>query len=136
MVIDTVTSSPSSSVIAAYRAQIQKGANMWCVCVCVGGGGRRRSEHYHGRFNGCKLRGRRTCTLMWLIPLCVMSMIGGGDRRGLARVSIPLWTNKRSCQRDGKRRGGIQRTHHTCRARERERAKGNREGERRRRMEF
>lgn len=45
------------------------------------GGGGRHSERYHGRLNGCKLQGhRRVCgyvSLMWLIRLCVMSMIGG-----------------------------------------------------------
>lgn len=50
MVIDTVTSSPSSSVITAYRSEIQEAAirGVW---------GHRRSEHYHGRLMGVNCKG-------------------------------------------------------------------------------
>lgn len=50
MVIDIVMSSPSSSVITAYRAVIQEATirGVW---------GHRRSEHYHGRLMGVNCRG-------------------------------------------------------------------------------
>lgn len=50
MVIDTVTSSPSSSVIAAYCSEIQEAQirGVW---------GHRRSERYHGRLMGVNCRG-------------------------------------------------------------------------------
>lgn len=59
MVIDTVTSSPSSSVISAYRAGFQEAA-IRGVC----GGGCRHSERYHGRLMGVNCRGAGT--RVWL----------------------------------------------------------------------
>lgn len=50
MVIDTVTSLCSSSVITAYRTEIQE-ATIWGVW------GHRRSGHYHGRLMGVNCRG-------------------------------------------------------------------------------
>lgn len=110
MVIDTVTSFP---LVISYRC-LDPGSR-------DGGGYHRRSEHYHGRLMGVNCRGACTCAaaclLMWLIPLCVMSMIGG-DRRGPDWVSIPLWTNSRSVSAITSARG-IQHIHHTYREEER-----------------
>lgn len=43
---------PSSSVIAAYRAEIQEASD-----TGVGCGGHRRSEHHHGRLMGVNCGG-------------------------------------------------------------------------------
>lgn len=98
-VIDSVTSSLSSSVIGAYHSEIQQGA--------VGAGAEGlRCERNRGHLMGvnCNSEGMResvcVClSLIWLVPLCVMSVMVGSTV-GALTVSIPLLTNNQDWLRN------------------------------------
>lgn len=91
MVIDTVTSPPAPLVIS-YQCLPQRSRNPQYGGETGreggrGWGGHRRSEHHHGHLMGvnCRAACTRACgfvSLMWFIPLCVMSMMGRGRGEG------------------------------------------------------
>lgn len=82
------------------------------------------SERYHGRLMGVNCRGtggrvRLRVANAARFTLCHVD--DGGARRRLSGgrddASVPLWTNKPSCQRDGCRGGGsVQRFHRHSRS--------------------
>lgn len=88
MVIDTVTSSPSSSVIGAYRSEIQEAAKR------VGrGGGCRHSERYHGHLMDVNCRGTGMCVWLHVTNVALSTLCHVYERGGPDWLSVSLWTN-------------------------------------------